>query len=144
MNGLGKAVAMNSYKNGPLRILGVKGGPESHQEFVSFITSMAISDVQHEELYGDAKLAKKMYEEDKDAREKKVHCKLTYLNLDASKFMRCLHTCFNLQKYKIGEATWPKFFEFAAVAPVDLHLRNSALVHKDCEVLQYALKTPNG
>ena len=50
---LGKAVAMNAYKNGSLASLSLVNWIGSNSAFQAFINAMAISDKDHELWYGD-------------------------------------------------------------------------------------------
>jgi len=50
---LGRAIGMNAYKKGALRILGLKNGLENVTQYEQFIAAMYISQYDHENMYGD-------------------------------------------------------------------------------------------
>lgn len=54
---MGTAVAMNSYRNGALEVLILKGWFNAQSGFLSFINETYISNKDHEVLYGDKKAA---------------------------------------------------------------------------------------
>jgi len=76
---MGKAVAMNAYRNGALESLNLKNWFNSYSLFNNYISGLMISVKDHEVWYGDKKLASEMEKEDLVA---KLFCKLKYLNID--------------------------------------------------------------
>mmetsp|Transcript_42111 Transcript_42111/g.48856 ORF Transcript_42111/g.48856 Transcript_42111/m.48856 type:complete len:596 (+) Transcript_42111:1390-3177(+) len=77
---LGKACAMNAKKKGLLNTLSCKGGFDN-STFSYFVSSLYISEQDHEYMYGDSTSANKMSGEDL---ERKLHCNLIHLNIESS------------------------------------------------------------
>jgi len=75
---LGKAVAMNAYRNGALEMLSVEKWFKSKGTFWYFIDSLNISNKDHELWYGDKKVAQEMKKEDL---VKHMNFKIKYLNI---------------------------------------------------------------
>lgn len=55
---------MNAYRNGALESVSIAGWIASNGSMNSLITGMHISKKDHEEMYGDKKLASEMEKED--------------------------------------------------------------------------------
>lgn len=60
LNDLGIAIGMNNKKNGCLKYLGLMGTISSNAIWNGFVNMMKISDFDHENMYGDKKIAKDM------------------------------------------------------------------------------------
>jgi len=90
---LGKAIAMNAYRNGALEYLSIVGWMNQFAKVASFIDCMLISKKEHEEMYGDKKLAKEMEKEDL---EKSFYFNLKWLNLRSNTFSGAVYNFKNI------------------------------------------------
>lgn len=75
---MGKAVAMNAYRNGSLESLILVGWFNNAVKLNTFIKNLSICNKDHELMYGDKKLAAEMEKLDL---EKNFNFKLKFLNI---------------------------------------------------------------
>lgn len=96
---------------------------------------MYISDRDHEELYGDKKLAQEMV---RQQLAKKMYCNLRFLNVRMSKVSPL--TSVNYKKIqKMTNPEWPRILELATKSPMALNFKSCGLTAKDCETLAFML-----
>jgi hypothetical protein len=57
---LAKAIAMNKYKNGQLHTLEMSSCIKDYPMYEKFFGGFRVSEKDHEEWYGDSKVAKEM------------------------------------------------------------------------------------
>ena len=96
---------------------------------------MYISDKDHEELYGDKKLAQEMVREQL---AKKMYCNLRFLNVRQSK-LAPLSAVNYKQILKMTNPEWPRILRLATKGPMALNFKGCGLTAKDCETLAYML-----
>jgi hypothetical protein len=100
---------MNSRKKGSLHIVSLKNCISSTASLELFLAGFCISDKQHEEWYGDAKIAKEMKLHELSP---KLHCGLKYLDIRGSSLTQSL---FKMKNYEIKvDPVWPKLFDMLA------------------------------
>ena len=80
---LGRAIAMNAYKNGSLSGVSMRNWIPSYASAESFFNYMKISDQDHEYWYGDRKTADAMQKEQLD---KNLQFKLEFLDFQSGNF----------------------------------------------------------
>lgn len=132
--GLGKAVAMNAYRNGILEALSLVGWFANCTRFQTFVRSLYVSNKDHEEWYGDRKTASEM---EKDDLERKMHFNLKFFNVRASKLNGI---CANYKQIlKQARPDWPKMLELVTKSPMILNFKKVGLRAKDVETIAYML-----
>jgi len=105
---LGKAVAMNAYKNGALTSLSIMQFYSNNAYLQGFLMNMSISVKDHEKWYGEEKIANKMEKEDL---KKHTYCNLKFCNMGQNTISGMP---FNYKKIlKQSEPTWPLILEWA-------------------------------
>lgn len=131
---IAKGIAMNKYKNGAFSHFSMKycipaGGLQM------FLDALYISDKEHEEWYGDAKIASQMTH---DQLEKNLHCGLAYLNLIGSVMG---DTGFRVKNYADkNDPKWPKLIEVLAKTNIDtLNFSTCAIDSKAIELYSCAI-----
>lgn len=72
---------MNAYRNGALEVFTMVGWFNSNSKLQTFLQGLYISKKDHEDWYGDKKMANEMVKEDL---EKHLHCNLKMLNFRGS------------------------------------------------------------
>jgi hypothetical protein len=121
LNSLGKALAMNAYKNGSLEGLSMRNWIASYANADSFVHQMNISDQDHEYWYGDRKVAEAMQKEQLD---RKMHFKLKFIDFQKSNFA---NWGLNFKPKVIVKQTtplWPNFLNWVTQSGLDLNLRD--------------------
>jgi len=91
---LGKAIGMNKRKNGSLKFLGLRGCINGYDALRQMLGACYISDKDHEEWYGDKKIAKDM---NKEQLVRHYEWGLEYLDL---KDCSAGNATFNLKEYQ--------------------------------------------
>lgn len=106
---LAQACAMNSRKKGSLHTVSFRNSVSSTAILETFLSGFYISDKQHEDWYGDAKIAKEMKLQELTP---KLHCGLKYLDIRGSSLSQCL---FKMKNFEIKvDPVWPKFIDMMA------------------------------
>ena len=103
---LGKAVAMNAYRNGALEGISIMSWFSTFLRFKNFYCAMMMSEKDHEVWYGDKKLANEM---EKDQLVAKFHCNLKFMSVAGSKIGGFGHNFKKIQKMTTQE--WPRLLE---------------------------------
>ena len=97
---------------------------------------MFISDYDHEMWYGDTKQASEMKEEQL---AKKLHSKLTFLNIRNSNVGHCGHNFKEIEKQSEPKP-WPTILSFMTQSTLDLNMKKCGLTSKaDMETFAYIL-----
>lgn len=100
----------------------------------TFVSSLQISVQDHENMYGDKKLAQEMEKEDL---VKKMHFKLKYLNIRQSNIAGIAANYKHIMKQQKPE--WPKLLKVMTMSPITLNFRKCQLRPKDMETIAYML-----
>ena len=104
-------------------------------QFEQLIDAMYISDMNHEEKYGDPKVANEMKQEQL---VKKFHCGLKYLNLNSCNLNCTEFKLKEIQKQKDPE--WPKQIEFFAKSGIKAcGMSKSGLTYKGIDTLVWSI-----
>lgn len=131
---MAKAVAMNAFRNGVLEVLSIRKWISSGAQFKVFIQGLLISKKDHEEWYGDKKLASEMEKEDL---EKNLFCKLKQLNFD-----ECVVSGIGVnykELLKKEKPDWPNVLKLVTMQDMALSFKKSSFTAKDMETFAYML-----
>ena len=125
---LGKAIAMNAYRNGALEALSVsKWFSQVEIKFQAvydhfrnyFLAGLYVSERDHEFWYGDKRLAQEM---EKDQLVSKMYCNLKILNTSECR-LRGMYKVHDYKKIlKQTEQDWPNILELATKMPLVLNM----------------------
>ena len=131
---IAKALAMNKYKNGALTHFNLKYALATNV-LEAFIGYMYVSDREHEEWYGDSKVARDMTH---DQLVKKLYFGLTYLNLGGSAMKE---QNFRLKNYEVlNNPEWPRIMRVLAESGLTcLNLDKCQIQPKGVELWSVAL-----
>ena len=133
---LGKACAMNAMKNGSLEVLSCVNGFDTYN-FNTFISSMFISEQDHEYMYGDANTASKMRGDDLD---KKMYCKIKHINIESSSlpFSGNIHDI-----KKRTKPNWPELVKLFSTELTHINMAKCEMRQKrDMELLATCVENP--
>lgn len=136
VNFLGKAIAMNAYKDGSLEAVSIRSWIGNAGIGEGFFNQMKISDQDHEYWYGDRKTADAMQ---KEALDKNMHFKLKFLDTKGSAFTNIGHSFKPKTIVKQTNPVWPNFIHWVTKSKMDLNLRECKLVKNDMELFAHAI-----
>jgi len=131
---LGKAVAMNAFRKGPLDSLVITNWFKQSITFLQFVNALYISNKDHELMYGDKKLAKEMEKADI---ERHMHCNIKFLNMSNSTIGGFTWNYKHILKETKPE--WPKILELATKTKLIINLKKCEFKSKDMETIAYML-----
>lgn len=131
---LGRACAMNAYREGALTHLCLEGNFVKPLSLASFLGSLWISDKDHEETYGEKSVASEMKQ---DQLTKKLHCGLEHLSADFGDLVQNVNFK-ELDKQKA--ALWPHILHVLGKTKLaNLQLSNCKIGPKTLEVYTRAI-----
>lgn len=133
---IGKAIAMNAYKNGSLTGVSIRNWIASYTTAELFFLHMSISEQDHEHWYGDRKTADAMQKEQLD---KKLTFGLKFLDMQGGNFGNFGINFRPKNIVKQTNPTWPNFLHWVTKTKIDLNLRDCKINSKDMELFAHAI-----
>jgi hypothetical protein len=122
-------------KNGVLRHLSMRNSSSDIGRIQDFLSSFRVSEKQHEEWYGELKVANEMKH---DQLVKKLYCGLQFLDLGGCRFGA---SSFKVKNFEVlNEPVWPEMVQFIAQAQLPvLDLRACRIASTNVELFTCAI-----
>lgn len=142
MTNFAKAIAMNKKKNGSLTHVSMRNAFPSYSSFNSyFAEKLLVSDKDHEDWYGDAKVSKEMKGEQL---VQKFYFGLTFLDIQGSNMNCTSFKIKNFEKYRVSDANLfapktSKLFCDKATSLETLSMSKGKIVNEGLELYSYLL-----